>query len=133
MAIHITFLLPSSVFYFYLCEFPIAYFNYFRLIRVLHGWFCLISVFIFSLALPFEAISISSYSFLSSFSVSFSTQRWTSVLQFICYGIEFHLAVFLLHFWRHNVAYGQLICHVSYDTMQEIKLKASECKIAKSC
>lgn len=36
----------SISFLFFFFKFPIAYFNYFRLLRVLHGCFCLISVFI---------------------------------------------------------------------------------------
>lgn len=81
---------------FFFWKFPIEYFNYFRLLRVLHRCFCLISVFIFSpvflLHLPFSlALFLSLYPYTHS---PLPCHRWTSVLQFICYGIEFHLAVF---------------------------------------
>lgn len=92
----VPFLTVFIFFSFFFWKFPIEYFNYFRLLRVLHRCFCLISVFIFSpdflLHLPFSlALFLSLYPYTHS---PLPCHRWTSVLQFICYGIEFHLAVF---------------------------------------
>lgn len=133
---------PLSIsFLFFFFKFPIAYFNYFRLLRVLHGCFCLISVFIFSFAFPFSnALSLSRLSiFLLTLSIPCypcHSARWTSVLQFICYGIEFHLAVFfyISDGAQRGVCATYLPCVIDNGSREEnnMKLNASKCKIAQN-
>jgi len=80
---------------------------------------------IFQLAVDLISVCI----FIARFESSQFTfvSRWTSVLHFICYGIEFlevfqgssfcfssFFPFFLPVCVVHNVAYGQLICHLSW-------------------
>lgn len=62
--------------------------------------------------------------------------RWTSVLQFICYGIEFHLAVFfyISDGAQRGVCATYLPCVIDNRKREEnnMKLNAFKCKIAQS-
>lgn len=105
-----SFLSFFNCFFFFFCKFPIEYFNYFRLLRVLHRCFCLISVFIFSFAFFFYiSLSLSMLTHTRLFLVIDGHLFCSSFVMELNFTWQFSFT-FLT---EHNVAYAQLICHVS--------------------
>lgn len=99
-----------TVSFFFFCKFPIEYFNYFGLLRVLHRCFCLISVFIFSFVFFFYiSLSLSILTHTRLFLVIDGHLFCSSFVMELNFTWQFSFT-FLT---EHNVAYAQLICHVS--------------------